>query len=462
MIRSYIEGITDSVHGESYYSIVRYFVPEFITTLVLYSLPFWIDSYFIGHLESTTQYAALGSTNNVLHLLIKIAESLAIGTVILAGYSNGIKHYEDAGRVMRDAFWTTVFLGTLFSGGLFLGASYIYAWYGVPLDVCVYAVPFLRLRAVGIFFTFIALAFIGFLRGIKNTRAPMKIFSFGALVFVITDYCLIFGKWGAPQLGLQGSAWASILQYATIALVAMSYVLFNKKYRVYAIDLFSIFSQPNQIRELSRVSWAVVIDKTIMAVAYIWLGKMIAPMGTRCVAAFCVIKDMERFAFLPAIACAQIITILASNDVSTQNWIGIKTNVKKIGFMASVLVLSILIVFFVHCDTIMYIFDRKGEFTEFAVQAFPIISSLVLCDLAQLILAGALRGAGNVKTVMMVRFAVCFGFFIPFSYLVSCAPLGNDLLKFIGIYGVFYIGNGLMSLAYMYRLRGTEWNKVSA
>ena len=68
--------ITQIIHdqnGESYGRIIRYFIPEFITAFLLYSLPYWLDAYFIGSLQSTTTYATVGVTGTLIHLLIKIS-----------------------------------------------------------------------------------------------------------------------------------------------------------------------------------------------------------------------------------------------------------------------------------------------------------------------------------------------------------------------------------------------------
>ena len=43
--------IKDHSYGESYLSILKYFYPECITALILYSLPYFVDSYFIGSLK---------------------------------------------------------------------------------------------------------------------------------------------------------------------------------------------------------------------------------------------------------------------------------------------------------------------------------------------------------------------------------------------------------------------------
>ncbi len=461
IISSYIDGIKDTQRGEKYSTILRYFFPEVVTALLLYSLPFWLDSYFIAHLKSTSMYATLGATNNLLHFITKLAEALSVGTIILAGRFNGIGEYKKVGRSVRDSFWSACILGLFFSSILYFGASWIYSWYGVPADIVHLGVPFLRVRAIGVFLIFLYMACIGFLRSIKNTRTPMNIFIIGSIFFIFLDYALIFGNFGFPQMGLQGSAVASVIQYAVMCIAAFSYIFFDKRNRKYGIQLFSGVKEKGYMKDLLKLSWPIVLDKSTMAIAYIWLCKMIAPMGTASVAAFCIVKDMERFAFLPAIACAQIITFLVSNDLGKQAWDDIKTNIKKCVFIASLMTLTLLGLFSLWPGYVIQLFDRSGDFTAFAARAFPLLSVLVIFDLLQLILAGALRGAANVKTVMKVRLLIVFGYFIPVSYLFAHMPLENQLLRFVLIYGSFYIGSGIMSIFYINRFRSEGWKRVS-
>jgi Na+-driven multidrug efflux pump len=108
------------------------------------------------------------------------------------------------------------------------------------------------------------------------------------------------------------------------------------------------------------------------------------------------------------------------------------------------------------------LFDRKDAFTDFAARAFPVISVLVFFDMLQLILAAALRGAANVRTVMLTRVCLGFGVFMPFSYILAQLPIANTLLKFILVYGSFYITNGIMSIVYIMRFKGHAWKEQSA
>ena len=120
---------------------------------------------------------------------------------------------------------------------------------------------------------------------------------------------------------------------------------------------------------------------------------------------------------------------------------------------------AILLVLSIGAEFFVGLFDKNGDFSWLAAKAFPLLSVLVFFDVLQLTLAGAMRGASNVRTVMMTRLLVSIGYFVPVSWMLSKIPIQNQVLKFVLIYGSFYIGNALMSVVYINRFRGEEWKK---
>ena len=151
----YIDPIVTIHEGESYRNIMRYFLPEFVTALILSSVLNCIDAYFISFLESTSKLATVTSTSMLIQFIMKIAEGLSVGTVILGGNYNGQKAYTQAGSVFSSAFWTTVIIGGGISSLLVIGAWPICYFFNIPADMCQMTVTFLRLRAVGVFFLFL-------------------------------------------------------------------------------------------------------------------------------------------------------------------------------------------------------------------------------------------------------------------------------------------------------------------
>ncbi|MGE0010104.1 MAG: MATE family efflux transporter [Candidatus Babeliales bacterium] len=461
ILASYIAGIKDTENGESISKILSYFVPEFITALVLYSLTYFYDSWLIAHLKSTSLSGTAGTTNTLLHVLTKMAEGFTVSTMILAGLYNGRKEDKRIGRALVDAFWVTTLAGTLVACMLFFGAYWIYYFLRVPEKMISLGTPYLRTRAVAILFMYVYFALIGFLRGIKNTRAPMMIFILGASVFMFFDYALIFGAFGLPALELQGSAVASLIQFGVMLVAAFIYIFTHKEYQKYGLSLFSDIGDWSRIKDLLRLTWPVMLDKVTFAMGYLWLAGMINPMGKYVIASFSAIKDLERLAIMPAAAFAQVITFLVSNSYGIGDWQAIKSNLKKVVFLASIFVFAILFIFSMWPAFFIGIFDHKGKYTEFAAAILPLVSVLVFFDLLQLIFAGALRGAANVKLVMYARLGVMFLFFIPTTLFIDWLALDNVKLSFLLMYGSFYVGNGLISLVYMWRFRGQRWTTKS-
>lgn len=457
LFASYLAGIKDGDHGNSYSTILALFFPELITAFVL--MISIVDMKFVAQLHSTDLYNALGVTYTLLHTITKIAEGLSVGAVIMCGHYNGARDTKNVGNALSAALWLSLLTGVFIAGALFVGARGIFAWYNLPEQLTAVATDYLRIRCVSILCMFISYGVVGFLRSVKNTQVPMNLFLFGAGLFVFFDYLLIFGKWGLPALGLMGSAWAAVIQYVIITLIGLIYIVAGKYHTLYEVQLLN-----RQIVVLMgrifMISLPVMVDKATLAIAKIWLCSLINPLGRVAMGTFNVIKDMEQFAFAPAVAFAQVATLLVSNDYGSKNWQGIKSTIKKILFLSSLMVFVILLAFSLIPHVVIGHFDTQQVFTDFAATAFPIISVLVFFDILQIILAAALRGASNVRVVMLVRLCTLLFFFMPVSYAFSLLPLENTLIKFILIYSTFYSGNGLMGMIYLMRFRSESWKKV--
>lgn len=464
--------VTSTIHtheqGESYSTLWGYFYPEFITAFLLYTALTLIDSHFIAALGNSSAYATLGVTDTLVHFITKIADGFSVGMVVLCGQHNGIEAYHKTGKTVTDAFWITMILGALIAISLYLGAFAIYAFYGVPQEMVELGVPFLRLRAVGVFFTFIYFSLLGFLRGIKNTKVPMLLFVIGAGVFLFFDYVLIFGTWGFPRMGFQGSALAYVIQYSVMLVGALWYVCRSVENRKYALQFFSPIRWAT-LKSLLCLSWPVMIDKASFALCYIWLAKMVACMAKGSPAlvscsvlpTYSFMKLALQVSILPGIAFAQVITFLVSNDYKAQRWQRIKHNITRVLVISTVLVSCLLLSLLMWPHFFLAFFDKGNSFTDFAAAAVPFMAVLVFFDLIQIILSAALRGAAQMKTVMVVRMLVTGLYFIPTSYLISLLPIDNLLIKFILIYGSLYVGNAIMSIIYLRRFKSEEWKNQS-
>ncbi len=445
--------------GDSVKDILWYWLPELISLTILVVLPPIIDSYLISNTQSLICYGAVATITNVLYMLVRTAESIPIALIAIVGRLNGSGQYEKCGEELGIAFWTTFLIGFVQFVIILFFARNIYEWLNVPPDMITIGVPFLRLKSFGILLTFIMLSFIGFMRAVKNTHMPMMINLVGILTFIFFDYVLILGKWGFPQLDIYGSAVATILQYTVTNTIAIGYILFNKNLKKYFNIMFFWFFNIQRAFYLLNLSWPILIDKAIFAAAFVWLSKMTSDLGPHAIATFDVVKNLERFAFLPAMAFASVITFLVSNRLGSQDVDGASASIKKVLLLTAFIVTAVTIALCFNAHYFISCFDPHDQFTQFAMKTLFVVSIFSVFDYVQVILAGALRGAGDVKAVMWGRLFTCIVFFVPVSYFFHKLPLERVLLKFNLIYGSYYLMMGVMSIIFLVRAKSHKWHK---
>ena len=112
----------------------------------------------------------------------------------------------------------------------------------------------------------------------------------------------------------------------------------------------------------------------------------------------------------------KLLPFLVSNDVGRGAWKDVHVNIKRVIYVATCMVGVTLLAGSLFPEWFISFVDQKGEFGYLVAKIFPSLSILVFLDLLQLILSGALRGAGAVKVVMWTRICIIIGFFMPVSY----------------------------------------------
>ena len=447
--------------GDSLKSIFFYWWPEVISAAILTTLPLIIDSLLVASSQSISTFGALGAASNILALLTKLAEAVPVASIAFIGRFNGSKDFARCGEYLYNTFWITFVLSLSQFLIILFGARGIFNWLEASPKIVEIAVPFIQLKSLGIILIFSVMVFMGFMRAVKNTYMPMILNISGILAFIFFDYSLVLGKCYLPEMGLMGSAVATIIQYSLMNVLALAYILLNKDYRKYFSSFIKSFFDKFQIGQILWLSWPIVIDKTTISLSYIWLAKMIYPMGKYAIVSYNAIRNIEFFAFIPVVAAAQVITFLVSNRLGANDSDGSVSNIRKILFLSAITFIPLIVIFSIFAPVLIGAFDPKNKFTDFAVGTFLAINILAVFDALQIILAGALRGAGDVQTVMWVRFGFCFGLFVPLSYIIKSMNIENLNLKFTLIYASFFVATGFISYFYYRRLSGNLWKNIN-
>jgi len=455
--KNLVENSTQNASSESYKTLFEYWFPEVVSLTLLIVLPIFIDSWFVASLQSTVVYGALGAATRAIHFLMKFAESIPVASIALIGRHNGAQQLNECGNRLSDALWTTGIIGAFLCGTFFFGAEWVYRFLGVPEHMIPVGLTYLRVQAITIPFMFLFQAFMGFFKGIKNTKTPLFINITTIVLFIITDYLLIYGFWRIPPLWLTGSALATLVRYVAANILAVGVLFFSSTYKPYINNQLLRAINPPEVLRLLKLSIPVVIDKGMLALAVVWLGKMIAVGGEATLASSEIIRNIDRWGLISGLAFAQIITFIVSNNIGQQNIEAAKRNLFRILGIALCFTAAATILLNLNLSFFTTRLDPNHTLDIFIKPTAYLLTLFLSIDVIQIIFAAALRGAGDVKRVMWVRSVACLGFFLPTTYIISLIPGVPMDVKFVTMYTLYYATTAIMAILFYLRIRGTSW-----
>ena len=190
--------------------IFRLAIPSILTAL---STPLIgiADTAMIGHLPDVAFMGAVSTANLIFNALFWCLGFLRMGTTALISQYHGAGNDRASAGILYRSLLLALFLGVvivLFSpwisrAGFALagGSAEVQHWGGQYFAIRVWEAPL----------TLSVLTLNGFFLGTANALAPLLVMVVANVVNLGADYALIFGHWGAPKLGVEGAAWASVL-----------------------------------------------------------------------------------------------------------------------------------------------------------------------------------------------------------------------------------------------------------
>lgn len=212
--------------------------PIFIETLLIMMLGV-ADTIMLG-LYADKAVAAVGVVNQLLFLIFLAFGVATTGTTVICSQFLG-------GR-QRDGFLQTVGVSLLFNAALGISVSallYYHSHFFLQLmdlqpELMEDAGLYMLIVGGGAFLQAIALTFSAILRSANLAVWPMWATLFMNIMNVIGNYCLIFGNFGLPELGVTGAAFSTVTSRVVCVLI-LCFITFRTAVPSLPLRLFRPF-----------------------------------------------------------------------------------------------------------------------------------------------------------------------------------------------------------------------------
>ncbi len=375
------------------------------------------DNIMVGH-YSTDALASSSFVNNLFNLPIFAAMGFSYGLTPLVGalFTNG--RADRIGQVLRAGVAVNIAVSLLLI--LVMGGIYLYLpSLGQPEELLPIIRPYFLIYMIGMLPVCVFNAFAQWSYGIRNTSMPMWIMLSVNLLNIIGNYILIYGNFGAPEMGLTGAG-ISTLTARVLSAVIICLVFFrNPAYRDYAAGYRSKRPEQAVYGNVVRMSWPVSLQMSFETAAFSGCAVMCGWIGAVEMAAFQIVVVVGTLGFCVYYAMATSVAVLVANEAGRNDAMGMRRQAfAGYGVILAACTLSSLF-FGLGSSHVMGIFTEDPAVLTAAVGVIIPLVLYQVGDATQINFANALRGTGNVKPMMWIAFVSYIIVGLPASYLLA-------------------------------------------
>ena len=258
--------------------------------------------------------------------------------------------------------------------------------------------------------------------GRSRTKIVMYFAIMGAILNILFNYILIFGKLGFPSMGIRGAGIATV-SAAGIVVVAYLFLIFLGKDRK-TFPLIRMFGFDKRIFiKLIRFGvpsgFQFFVDLATFS-AFIFL---IGLQGDAILAASNIVLSVNMLAFMPMAGMGMATAILVGQYMGKMKQdvvIRVTYRTLKMAFIYGVLA-GIAFFFFPEFFLSFFKGENGGSFSKIRAEAIPLFKILpvfLLCDCVAIVFGNALNGVGDTRFKMWFVIAIACLLFAPGESLI--------------------------------------------
>ena len=442
---------------EKYRKLIAIAWPAALEGLLL-TLMNSFDTMMVGRLGPAA-ITAVGLCSQPRMIMLLLAQALCVGTTAVTARRKGQDRQDAAISCLKQSLVIITAIGIVITLIGYFGAEALVKLSGANSETVGDASTYFRIISMAFVANCWALCICAAMRGIGKTKVTMVVNMTANVVNVFLNYCLILGHFGFPALGVRGAAIATAIGTLVSCVMALTVVM--KKGEYLSLRPFGGFSFDREtVSGLIQIGGGSIAESVFMRVGFLINGRLIAGVGTAAYATNQIVMQVSSLSFTLGDGAASAATSLIGQSLGA----GKKEKAKlyvKIVQKISLFISIVLILFMVSGRHVLpALFTQDQTIIWAASLCFLILALAIYPQNLRVILAGCLRGAGDVKYVALVSL-ISVLIIRPLMTWTFCYPLNAMFphlnLGFLGPWISFDIDAFVRAWMLIVRVRQGKW-----
>jgi len=392
-----------------------------------------VDTIMVGHLpDSANAIGAVSISSSIFNVVAFFGGGLLIGLDTLVAQAFGAGKREDCHRSLVNSIYLSLVMTPLLMAPVWFFGPLLQALHIDPL-VASLAVPYMKALAVGLFPLLLYFAVRRCIQAMDMVRPVAFALVTANLINLLFNWVLIYGKWGAPAMGMVGSGWSTALARLYMALVLVGYLLgYDRRHRTELLKT-PVNIDFTRIRRLIILGLPAATQITLEISVFALTAALIGRLGAVPLAAHQIALNTVAFTYMVPLGISSAAAVRVGQAIGRKDPAGAADAGDTAIFLgaAFMALCSALLLLFPRSIARMYTPDETVIRTTVLLLAAG--AAFQLFDGLQTVATGALRGAGDTRTPMLCHFT---------AYWIIGLPLGAWLCFRRG-WGAFGLWSGL-------------------
>ncbi|GLS90956.1 MATE family efflux transporter [Psychromonas marina] len=396
-----------------------------------------IDLLLIASLGES-QVAAFGIAGAIVSFIIGIQFAIANGTQLVLSRAVGAGDKNNIGLVMTSGWVINIGFSLLALFTLFLFNAPLIENITHDALVASEAKSYVSISLLLLLFSSASQVIVVYFNSTKKTRIPLYGFMIEIPCNVICSFILIYGIWGAPELGLAGAAWGSVIAIV-IRFAYLSYRLYKEKYHGYVTGLF-ILSKKSVIEHIQEVV-PIVANFIVLLTGLLLFQILFAQLPVASYAAITLVLPWIKIVSMFANTWAQASTIIVSQYIGKNEHQKIAPFVDQSLLVTRIIAVFILLIFYIFSELAPLIYSNLSSETLTALATIaPIYIVLPLIRTNNMFCGNMIRAMGESYLIVRVNIITQWIIALPLCalmiyleaplYVVFGIILLDEILKF--------------------------------
>lgn len=371
------------------------------------------DTVMLGHYRATDlAWYGIGVVPFVLLMLIGIG--LLTGTLVMTSHARGAGTPQECGAVWRRSLPYAVLIGAV-ATLLSRLAEPVFLALGQSPDIAAGGARVTEIAGMALVPTMLYVTTGFFLEGLARPAPGMIIVVCANVLNIGLNWLLIFGNAGLPAMGAEGAILATSLTRLGMAVAILSYVWWMSDRDAFAVRLRPSGRWWREGREQWRLGYAAGVSQGVETAAFNSLTIMAGLIGPVALAAYAVIMNVTALVFMMALGlgAATAVRVGAArgagdgHGIAAAGWVGLGTTVAVMGGFS--------ILLFTFPEAVAALYSDEPALRAALPALIVVLAFVVVPDGGQVVMAYALRGAGDAWVPTASHM---------FSYLAVMIPTG--------------------------------------